>query len=347
MPILSPSAVGYSQANGWSVALGDILLRGGDAAALGLPGEDGACALPTVKGCLELPPDGLGLPELRTQDATYLSRDGVQHHEDFYEPRIITLQVAVGKGLNCGCDQNTSVRQAVQDIVSEWRRVCSTERELVIYPPNCECDQLLSTTEDIDRPLAVRGRPRQAQVTYDRNGNASLTLRFDAIDHLMRLLDCCGTPESGEQCVIMLPDIRATCREYDRCYDTCQSGGVSGWTYPVSIAASGGPAEFTGGGTECVSGTLRLVGPLTNPSVESVGTDQTISYNASVPDGSVVEIDLGLGTATLDEQDRTAYLSGDLQMFVQPGDNEWRLQAFNPTDTGYAQLCWRPAVVVA
>lgn len=347
MPVLASPPYGFEQPNGWSVVLGDIMVAGGDVEAIGFPGHSEYCALPTQLGCLTLPPDGLGMPDLRTQDIDYLGSDGTQHHEDWYDPRIITLQVSIGPG-SCGCDANVSVRRAARTLIQQWSRVCGKELELVIYPPNCLCDDTVNNTDDMDRPLGVTGRPRQASISYTRNGTADLVLRFDSENHLMYLLDCCGTPGSNTQCVTLTPSISSKCRRYPRCYTTlCEVGQPPGWTYNVENSVVGGPATFTGGGTECVGPTVTLYGPLSNPTVEAVTTGQKITYNGTVGAESSVVIDLSNGTASEDGVDRTGKLTGDLVMLVQPDANTWRLDAFDLNDTGYADVCWRPAVIVA
>lgn len=340
MPVLAGAPYGFEQPTGWSAVLGDIMVLGGDAEALGFPEDSNYCPLPVVRGCLTLPPDGLGVPPIRTQDVSYLGRDGAQHHEDWYEPRTLTLTVAIGPD-GCGCESNTSVRQAVSDLVREWRRVCNTELELVLYPPNCACDDSTNNVADIDRPLGVVGRPRQALVSYTRNGTAEVVLRFDAQDHLMYLLDCCGTAGSNARCEPFTPSIDSKCRQYDRCYtDGC-------WAYDTDTSMAGGPAVFVGGGTECVGPVVNLYGPLTNPSIEMVTTNQLLSYSGTIGAGEMVAIDLTTGTASEGGVDRTGHITGDLVMAVQPGANMWRLQAYSLTDSGYAEVCWRPAVIVA
>lgn len=343
MPVLAGSPIGFEQPNGWSVVLDGIMVSGDlDTTELGFSSDANFCPLPPVRGCLTLPPDGLGVPPLRTQDVTYLGRDGVQHYEDWYEPRILTLSVSIGKD-GCGCDGNVSVRRAVSDLLTRWSRLCDTETELVLYPPNCSCDGTLNNIDDFDRPLGVVGRPRQALVTYTRNGTADITLRFDAQDHLMYLLDCCGAPGSNARCEIATPSVDTKCRQYDRCYTNASCG----WTYDVNSSVEGGPAEFTGGGTECVGATVKLHGPLANPIVESVLSGTSIKYSGAIAAGKTVVLDLATGTASEDGVDRTGRITGDLVMTVSPGANVWRLQSFSSTDQGWAEVCWRPAVIVA
>src|SRR3546814_2544177 len=72
-----------------------ISLEGGDAIVPFLP------SVPV--GCLVLPPDGMGVPPVRSGDVAFAQRDGVVQFGDYYEPRILTFQVSVD-GDGCpGC----------------------------------------------------------------------------------------------------------------------------------------------------------------------------------------------------------------------------------------------------
>lgn len=130
--------------------------------------------------CLELPPDGTGVPALRTADATLAFRDGVTFGRDYYENRIVTLQVTVG---GSGCVPCANVRRTVQRILSAWGRECGTV-PLYLFT-DCEGE-----AAEVG-PYAILGRPRAATVQWER-GNvtiAHLTLRFDAMDHRIFVTD--------------------------------------------------------------------------------------------------------------------------------------------------------------
>jgi hypothetical protein len=60
--------------------------------------------LPTTPlGCLLLPPDGLGVPSVRSGDVAFAQRDGVEQFGDYYEPRQLTFQVIVKNDACPGC----------------------------------------------------------------------------------------------------------------------------------------------------------------------------------------------------------------------------------------------------
>lgn len=291
---------------GWRVELDGVTLSGGDA-----PGV----------GCLTVPPDGMGLPGLRTEDQTFPQRDGVRHYADWYEPRIITLEgVSVCRDECRGC---LTVREKVRQITNAWSRRCD-DVELVIWP-DCE-----SPDWDADRevvgPFGVVGRPRVAEVVWSRSniGCATLLLRFDAEDHKLFLLDRDGTPGSGGECITLTTESFSQSRCYPRCYTGDDGGGQETLTrtnlHPNPFLGSGG-AGWTLGGRGGVTQTLETEGgPLIDgrtppwrkltfaegsgdPVVYSNGdgsprfplTDDEVAVSAHVM-GSGIEVELGLQT---------------------------------------------------
>jgi hypothetical protein len=143
--------------------------------------------LPTEPlGCLLLPPDGLGVPSVRSGDVTFAQRDGVEQFGDYYEPRQLTFQVLV---CNDGCPGCPTGRQKAKRLTTEWSRSC-TQAVLVLFT---DCHQPDATEEEKTYlgPYLVRGRPRVAQVEWMRSnrGCARVTLRFDAQDARLQLAD--------------------------------------------------------------------------------------------------------------------------------------------------------------
>lgn len=320
----------------WGVALDGVYLSGGDAVQWLDILSSSACSAvgdPQVKGCLTGPPDGMGLPPLRTEDVTYPQRDGVRHFSDWYEPRIITL--ANVQVCPDGCVTCATAREKVQDIVNAWSRRCD-DAELVIYT---DCHGSTPASGGVSGPYGVVGRPRVAEVQWRQGKSkcAVLTLRFDSIDHRLLILDECGTPGSGGVCIGLTPAIATFCRSYPRCYDMCYSTDIS--------TEGSGPVTGQVGGTLCVYPTITLVGTLTNPVVENISTGEFVGYDAVInsTDPTVI-IDTYTGTATQGGASRTHLLTGDPRLLMNPGENVLRLSSFGPGDTGSATICWRPAV---
>lgn len=175
----------------WVVKLEDIGLEGGGT----LPSGAGE-----IVGCLTAPPDGLGLPPLRIEDESFPQRDGVQHYADWYEPRIITLSDVTVSPDN-GCSSCPSAREKMAALLEAWSRKCD-DTELVIFTDCHGTEPPTGGTGAITGPFGVRGRPRVANHIWlpGRSKSAIATLRFDAVDHRLYLLNSIGTPGSGTQC---------------------------------------------------------------------------------------------------------------------------------------------------
>lgn len=174
----------------WGVALFNtrtgewVSLSGGDPVDPYLPSEP--------VGCLTVPPDGMGVPALRTEDVTFTHRDGVRMYSDWYENRIITLTVIV---CNDGCPGCPTGRAKVRDILNAWSRRCG-ETELRIFT---DCHDPSLAEPEVTGPYSIIGRPRQALLSWRRSniGCADLTLRFDALDHRLIIP---GQDGEFEQC---------------------------------------------------------------------------------------------------------------------------------------------------
>lgn len=167
----------------WKANLDGPSICGGDCA-----GDD------AVVACLALPPDGLGVPPLRTEDQVYPQRDGVDQFSDWYEPRIVTLTATIGDN-SCGCEGDA--RFNARYLMEAWSRKCD-DTELVLFT---DCSDPAQGSE-VNGPFGVIGRPRAASLAW-RRGKAKIAdaiLRFDARDHRLYLLDEDGTPGSGAVC---------------------------------------------------------------------------------------------------------------------------------------------------
>ena len=283
-------------------------------------------------GTLSYPPDGLGLPSLRTEDTAYAQRDGVSHGSDWYDARIITLSDVTVCPDCGGC---ADARAAVRDILTAWGRQCD-DVELVIWPP-CESTGLDPT---VYGPFGVIGRPRVAEVTWERgnSGCATLLLRFDAVDHRMYVLGPDGEPGSGAQCATLTPTVTTFCRSYPRCYPMC---------YTEQSGSDGGPVDVDVNSTIAISPTITLTGPLTDPIVENTTTGDWVGYAGPIPAGETIVIDTEVGTATQSGGSRTHLLTGNPLLSLPPGENTLRLSAFGSSDSGTAEVCFRNVVVTA
>lgn len=173
----------------WAVELNGAVLVGGD----DLPSSVAASG---VLGWLSEPPDGVGVPDLRTEDQTFPQQDGVAHYSDWYEPRIITLNnVSVKPD---GCDDATA-REKSATLLKAWARQ-TEDVELVIWT-----DVEVAPDQEgraATGPFGMRGRPRVAQMKWTGQGSKTGQglFRFDGADHRLYILDAAGTPGSGQDC---------------------------------------------------------------------------------------------------------------------------------------------------
>lgn len=153
-------------------------------------------------GCLLLPPDGLGVPPVRSGDVTFAQRDGVQQFGDYYEARQLTFRVSV---CNDDCPGCPGARQKAKRLTTEWSRSCASAT-LVLFS---DCHNPDATEEEKAHlgPYLVRGRPRVADLTWMRSnrGCGMFTLRFDAEDARLILADTTpGQEWQGTHSVLML-----------------------------------------------------------------------------------------------------------------------------------------------
>ena len=175
----------------WTVVLNGRVLAGGE-----IPEVIGSTPASGVDilGWLSNPPDGLGVPPLRTEDQTFPQRDGVAQYADWYEPRVITLaDVSVTPD---GCPSCPTAREKAYLLSTAWGRACaSAQSELVIYS-DCHSP---AASGALTGPYGVIGRPRVADVRWVGQGSKVGTglFRFDSVDHRLYLLDPSGTPGSG------------------------------------------------------------------------------------------------------------------------------------------------------
>lgn len=315
---------------GWSVVLNGVSVNGGDTVPIDT----------TDVGCLEIPPEGLDVPELRIEDVTFPQRDGVEHFSDWYNSRIVTLaRVSVQQD---SCTSCISAAQKMAMLAGAWSRHCD-DTELVIFT-DCHDEDAPDAERAFIGPFGVVGRPRVANYTWlpgDRRIGVA-TLRFDGVDHRLYILDADGTPGSGVQCLDLDPVIAARCRTYPRCYPS----GVSCYTVESPSVTGVTPTETDNFGTLCAPLIITLTGPLTSPSVENLATGETVTYEGVIGDGQTVTIDTTTGEAF--DQDgiaRTYLLSGDTRMQLAVGVNVLRLLSRGSGDSGFASVCYRPAVL--
>lgn len=199
--------------------------------------------------------------------------------------------------------------------------------------------------ENLDRsmfgPVGIVGRPRAASYQWlNRDDNiATVTLRFDATDHRMYVLDDCGTP-GFQECVDVYPGLIQSCRTYPLCYTEGRCYNNEGGTTLIV------PVTATLGGTERVNPLIVLYPGLSYPTVENMNNSEFIEYNGVV-ESEPIQIDTqnGIATGVSSGASYTHLLGGSLFLSMDPGENTFRMFSRASSDTGYAAVCYRSTVV--
>lgn len=341
---------------GWAAALNGVLIAGKccDQQAV-WDAQGSGCADMTVIECLDLPPEGLGVPAVRAEDVTYAQRDGVRMFNDWYTNRYVTLQVTVGPA-DLACEDCGDVRSQVRAIAQAWARSCC-DVELVIYTP-CDSETIDGgygfgeggfgdnpfgggsnvAERTLNGPFGIVGRPRRCEITWlpRQEQVAEILLLFVAVDQRMYVLDECGTP-GYQNCVDVQPGTVHACIEFPVCFtdgEVCFSDSSDEVDTVEVIVA----------GTEMVYPTITLWPNLDHPIVENTTTFDYITYAGVVTDYPVI-INTEDMTATQNGVSVTHLLGGNFKFGMPPGTYQIRLNTSSDADTGYAQVCWRDTVV--
>jgi hypothetical protein len=171
----------------WGIAMWKDGREGGQAGGITL--EGGAPVIPFLPvepvGSLKLPPEGMGVPPVRSGDVAFAQRDGVVQFGDYYEPRILTFRVEVP---NDGCPGCPSAREKVSRLTEEWSRNC--DGATLVLLTDCHVPGATQEQKKVLGPYLVHGRPRVAETTWRPSniGGASMLLRFDCEDARLQLV---------------------------------------------------------------------------------------------------------------------------------------------------------------
>lgn len=200
----------------------------------------------------------------------------------------------------------------------------------------------------LDGPYGIVGRPRVAEVTWQNNGVpcATVLLRFDAVDHLMYVLDDCGTP-GYSNCISLEPGSTILCRPAARCYTDEENDFA--YCYSASEQSiSVVPTTINVEGTEDVSPTITLNGPLTYPRIEDIVSTKAISFQGTLEAGDApVVIYTNDGTAIQNGVSVSHLIGGDVDFSLEAGSHDLRMVTQSSDDSGDASICWRAAVISA
>lgn len=154
-----------------------------------------------IHGCLTKPPEGLGLPGIRSGDVVSPFKNGVIQTSDWYEPRSITLTVEVSSDGCARCDDFEGVRGKVRRIAQVLTRFAPGADNLgdrqednfwmLIFPDCHDPDLICTQDQEWSGPYALYGRPRIIGTTWHRSNEnrATMIIQFDAMDHRL-ILPC-------------------------------------------------------------------------------------------------------------------------------------------------------------
>lgn len=252
-------------------------------------------------------------------------------------------EVSAGPGTNLG---DSTLSGFEIGIISQnpattvnWYEVAMESGRTTEIPP---AGQIQVQDRSLVGPYGILGRPRLATVEWlrGRSGCARITLRFDARDHRMFILDCEGG--TGEICVTAEPNVETMGRTYPRCYTG------DGMCFDCMTGRESGDALAPVMGVECASSVLCFYGQLTNPILRNVTTGQTVGISGIIPSGTdPICIDTDTGIATQAGVSRTHLITGNPRMTLVPGENILRLTSTEATDNGRVDICYRPFAVSA
>lgn len=229
------------------------------------------------------------------------------------------------------------VFDAVQDLKYAWRRR--------------QADIEAWLTINGQGPFAVVGRPRVADVDW-LNGYADaarMTLRFDAADHRLFVLDV--DPETGAvtgdgtRRVTVVPQAPETGRTYDRVYGVVRDHDPLVETAYGKI--EGLQVVATNEGTLDAPVTIVFTGLLHQPRLQNLTNDTEVRLTVDVPAGLTnrVTVDTARGSVTVGGASRFGWVEGSPSAFrLAPGPNVLRLVDADPANaTGTASVSWRNA----
>lgn len=253
--------------------------------------------------------EGLGLPELRTDDAARPSDHGVFPSRDFLADRKVTV-TGTARG-----DSASDVTANLDALMALWQPVYSDAADVVhlAYRLPGQVARL------------VKGRPRRANIESNRiiGNRASFVLEFTAVDPRIY-----AATESTDSTTIAAA---AGGRQYDR-------------TYNVTYGASaGGFLVLTNDGNFPSRPFATITGPASNPRIENVTTGQTMRLALTVAAGDFVEVDFDARTIMLNgTASRYSSLTAASEWWeLAPGNTEVRFRA---DDTGgELDISWRSA----
>lgn len=252
---------------------------------------------------------GFDSPEVRESAADLVEMDGGIHGAFYYSRRAVVLEGLIRASSAEDRNLKATILQRASNAV--------------------RADAQLKWTPDggIEQFLYVR---RQSRLAIEGGFNKSFQLPLVASDPriystslLSVQIDAAGSGSVG--------------RSYPRVYPIDYGG---------STAA--GQGNVINEGSHQTPPLLRLDGPLTNPAIRNVSTDQTITLTYSLASGEYLEIDTANHTVilngTTDRYSAIDFANTDW-FYIEPGTNDIRLLAAAYSAPAKLTVSWRYAWV--
>jgi hypothetical protein len=262
--------------------------------------------------------EGLGRPDVRTQDVEPPSEDGLWLGVDYAGGRLVRIDAAVrAAGDPAAVLDTVASLQAVADDTAV-RLQAGAYTLLRLKLPGREV-------------RVVRGRLRKAAAELDKliNGFVPLDMEFQAADAVFY-------GDSEQSTSIPLGIIEG-------------GGFTAPIVAPIVVDGTGDdrPGRITVDGTAPAWPVLTVHGPCANPRITHVESGRVLELRTTIPAGESVDIDTrptvrtvtrsGGGTLTLTPASRIDAFS------LPSGASELRWTATDPTNTSSLAVRWAPA----
>lgn len=249
-------------------------------------------------------------PEVRSSDHERLRRHGLAPGDDFTGGRVVIVSMDV-----YGADTD-AVATAVSNLQQAFRT--GDEAALSFQIPGVAGGNL----------ARVNARVRNRSLVIDRNFTA-------------------GIPRAVVQFYATDPRIYTEAQPQVSTDIFAASGGITfnvvgNFNFPPSTES--GTVTATNSGTFTTPTVIRLDGPVTNPSIENLTTDESMSLTITVAEGDYLEIDSAERTILLNgtASRYSALDAGSDWIDLPPGDNELKFRGSSGT-TATMTVTWRSA----
>lgn len=257
--------------------------------------------------------DGLeSLPELRTQDDNRGYNDGMFSGRDFYGGRYVTFTIHTFAGNGNSAQQNHNLLQAA------------------LNPQQSGTTQMNFLLSQYDSEMLLNARVRSRKTAID----PEYTYGFIRSQVSMFCPDPRYYTATATTAVMTASTVLG--RTYNRVYNLLYGGGSL--TSAVTISNTGWATTYP---------TITITGPVTNPTIGNLTTQQYITVNLSMSNTDTLVIDLYNKLVTLNGSTARNLLAGNSQWFgAAPGNSSFYFTGQNIlVGTTSASVTYRSAFI--